>query len=55
METFKIEVIETLSRMIEMNANSADEAFSKIQELYRKEEIQLNADDCVETEFIISE
>ena len=33
METFKIEVKETLSRIIEIEANSADEAFSKIQDL----------------------
>ena len=52
METFKIEVKETLSRVIEIEANSADEAFSKIQDLYKKEEIVLDADDYVETEFL---
>jgi uncharacterized membrane protein len=55
METFKIEVKETLSRIIEIEANSADEAFSKIQDLYTKEEIVLDADDYVETEFLKSE
>jgi hypothetical protein len=55
METFKIEVKETLSRIIEIEANSADEAFSKIQDLYKKEEIALDADDYVETEFLKSE
>jgi uncharacterized membrane protein len=55
METFKIEVKETLSRIIEIEANSADEAFSKIQDLYNKEEIVLDADDYVETEFLKSE
>lgn len=55
METFKIEVKETLSRVIEIEANSADEAFSKIQDLYEKEEIVLDADDYVETEFLKSE
>jgi hypothetical protein len=55
METFKIEVKETLSRIIEIEANSADEAFSKIQDSYNKEEIVLDADDYVETEFLKSE
>ena len=55
METFKIEVKETLSRIIAIEANSADEAFSKIQDLYKKEKIVLDADDYVETEFLKSE
>lgn len=55
METFKIEVKETLSRTIEIEANSADEAFLKIQNLYKNEEIVLDADDYVETEFLKSE
>jgi DpnD/PcfM-like protein len=52
METFKIEVKETLSRIIEVEATSEDEAISKIQDLYNKEKIVLNADDYVETEFL---
>jgi hypothetical protein len=55
MKTFKIEVKETLSRIIEIEANSMDEAFSKIQDLYKKEEIVLDSDDYVETEFLKSE
>jgi hypothetical protein len=55
METFKIEVKETLSRVIEIEANSADEAFSKLQDLYKKEEIVLDSDDYVQTEFLKSE
>ena len=55
METFKIEVKETLSRIIEIEACSENEAFSKIQDLYNKEEIVLDADDYVGTEFLISE
>ena len=55
METFKIEVKETLSRIIEVKANSEDEAFSKIQSLYNKEEIVLDADDFVIVEFLMSE
>lgn len=55
METFKIEIKETLSRVIEIEANSADEAFSKIENLYKNEEIVLDADDYFETEFLKSE
>jgi hypothetical protein len=54
METFKIEVKETLSRIIMMEANFEEEAFSMIQDLYKKGEIVLDAGDCVETEFIKS-
>ena len=52
METFKIEVKETLSRVIEIEASSVDEAFSKIQDLYKKQEIVLDADDFIKTEFL---
>jgi hypothetical protein len=55
MKTFKIEVKETLSRIIEIDANSANEAFLKIQNLYNNEEIVLDADDYVETEFLKSD
>ncbi len=55
METFKIEIKETLSRIIEIEANSADEAFFKIENLYQNEEIVLDAGDYVETEILISE
>ena len=55
MAIFKIEVKETLSKIIEVEAISEDEAFSKIQDLYNKEEIVLDTDDYVETEFLKSE
>ena len=45
----------TLSRIIEIQANSDDDAFSNIQNLYKNEEIVLYADDYVETEFLKSE
>ena len=52
METFKIEVIETLSRTIEIEAESKDEAYFKVREMYREEEIVLDYDDYIDTEFI---
>lgn len=51
MKTFKIEIKETLSRVIEIEANSNEEALSKIEELYNQQEIVLDSTDFVETEF----
>jgi len=55
METFKIEIQEFLSRIIEVEAETKDEAISKVRELYRKEEIVLDSDDYVTTEIEIYE
>jgi hypothetical protein len=52
METFKIEVKETLSRTIEVEAKSTEEALLKIEDLYKKQEIVLDAGDFVEAEFL---
>lgn len=52
MEIFKIEVKETLSRIIEIEANSNEEALFKIEDLYKKQDIVLDADDFIETEFL---
>ena len=52
METFKIEVQEFLSRVVEVEADSIDEAISKINEEYEKTEIVLDYNDFVEVNFI---
>jgi hypothetical protein len=52
MKTYKIEVKETLSRIIEIDANSIDEALEDVQKIYKKEEIILDSDDFIEVEFI---
>jgi len=52
METFKIEVKETLTRIIDIEADSIEEAFFKVREMYRDEEIVLDSEDYVDTEFI---
>ncbi len=52
MKTFKIEVIETLSRIIEIEANSSDDAYLKVKEMYDSEEIVLDSDDYTGTEFL---
>lgn len=50
MTTHKIEIQETLSRIVEIEAPSVEEAIYKARAMYRDEQIVLNADDWVETE-----
>ncbi len=50
MTIHKIEIQETLSRIVEIEASSAQEAIDKAREMYRAEEIVLDADDWVGTE-----
>lgn len=50
MQTFEVEIQEFLSRIIKIEANSSEEAISKVKEMYRKEEIVLGSEDYVTTE-----
>ncbi len=50
METFKIEVMEILSRIVEVKAESLEEALSLIWQEYYKEIIVLDYSDHVTTE-----
>ena len=50
MNTYKIEIQEHLSRIIEIEASSAQEAIDKARAMYKAEEIVLGGDDWVETE-----
>ncbi|HRI47319.1 MAG TPA: DpnD/PcfM family protein [Ignavibacteriaceae bacterium] len=52
MKTFKIEIQEFLARVVEVQAESLPQAFSKVNELYKKAEIVLDYDDFVEADFI---
>jgi len=52
MGTFKIEVKETLSRIIEIDANCVDEAFSLVKAQCQNEEIVLEAVDFLDTGFL---
>ena len=52
MKTFEIEIKETLSRTIEVKANSENEAFDMVKQMYRDEEIVLDDSDYVDTEYI---
>ena len=50
MKTFKFEIIETLSRIIEIDAENYDDAFDEITTMYAEGEIVLDADDFVNSE-----
>lgn len=52
METFKIEVQEFLARVVEVKAKNVQEAFSRVNEQYKKEEIVLDYNDFVDVNFI---
>ena len=50
---FQIEIIETLSNIVEVLAENEQEALLKAQELYRNEDIVLYPDDLIDTKFNI--
>ena len=50
---FQIEIVETLSNIVEVNAENEQDALLKAQEIYRNEEVVLYSDDCIDTKFNI--
>ncbi len=52
MNNYKIEIQEYLTRVIEIEAPSSEEAIDKVREMYRAEEIVLDGDDYVDTQII---
>ena len=48
---FTVEITETLQRQVEVEARNPDEAEDKVREMYRNEEIVLDSEDYVDTEF----
>jgi len=52
MKTFKIEIQEFLSRVVEIEADNINDAFLKVNEKYKKSEIVLDYNDFVEVDFI---
>ncbi|WP_227523262.1 MULTISPECIES: DpnD/PcfM family protein [Psychrobacter] len=50
---FQIEIVETLSNIVEVDARSEQEALSKAQDMYRNEEVVLYPDDFIDTKFNI--
>lgn len=53
MQTFYIEVKETLSQLVEVNAHSEDEALLSLKQRYQNEEIVLDADSHIATDFSV--
>ena len=53
LNTYQIEVIETMSALIEVVAEDGGTAILKAQEKYRSEDIVLESDDLIDTKFII--
>lgn len=52
MPTYKIEIIETLSRVVEVEAENSDVAMDMVQEMYDNQAIVLTDEDVVEVELI---
>lgn len=50
METFKIEVQEFLSKIVEVKAENVEGAISRVREMYRNEEIILDETNYVTTD-----
>jgi L-lactate utilization protein LutC len=50
--TYKIEITETLQRVIEVEAASLDDAIIEIRKQYQDEEIILDSGDCIENDII---
>ena len=53
MPKYQVEINETLSRIIEVEAENENDAVSKIKDLYRKEEIVLDSNDYLDTKIEI--
>ena len=50
---YKIEIKETLSRIIEIEADNEDGAIKEVKKQYKNENIVLNAEDYMDTEIKI--
>lgn len=48
MEKFKIEIKEILAQVLEIEAESIDDALGIVKQMYKNEEIILSSDQCVD-------
>lgn len=53
MKTYKIRIIETLSRDVEVSAETREKALDRVQKMYRSCDIVLDADDFQDFEMIV--
>ncbi|MGP4712660.1 MULTISPECIES: DpnD/PcfM family protein [unclassified Psychrobacter] len=51
--TYEIEIVETMSAIIEVVAEDDSSAILEARERYRNEDIELNYDDLIDTKFNI--
>lgn len=51
MKKFTVEITETLQRQIEVEAADENEAISKVEDMYRNEEVVLDSGDYIDAEF----
>lgn len=52
-KVFQIEIVETLSSIVRVNAKDEQGALLKAQELYRNEDVVLYPNDLIDTKFNI--
>ncbi|WP_288997667.1 DpnD/PcfM family protein [uncultured Psychrobacter sp.] len=53
LKTYQIEIVETMSAIIDIKAEDDSSAIMQAQEKYRHEDIELNYDDLIDTKFNI--
>ena len=51
MPEFQIEISETLSRIVSVDANDIDEAIQKVREQYYQSDIVLDSEDFISVDF----
>ncbi len=51
MPEFQIEITETLSRIVSIDANDVNEAIQKVREQYRQSDIVLDSEDFITVDF----
>ena len=52
-QTFQIEIVETLSNIVEVVAEDEQEALLIAQKMYRNEQVVLYPDDFIDTKFVV--
>ena len=55
MKKYSIEILEVLSRIVEVEASDEEEAIEQVRQMYRKCDIVLDDSDYVETEFSVKD
>ena len=54
MKQYDVEITETLQITISVEANSREEALTKVKEKMRNEEVVLDSNDYIDTEYIVT-